>query len=133
MEARSTHINSLYSTTEHNSTRVLLASMNDHIWYGALSTATWTPNDKLSCLFGVDVRHYEGSHYRTVYDLMGGDYFIDANNKNQPNGIGNLTSSMKYLNDKVGFYNKDYVDWGGLFSQAEYSGKNWSSFLTLSG
>jgi hypothetical protein len=130
-------IDPLYSSTEHKSTRVLLASMNNHIWYGALSTATWTPTDKLSFLFGVDVRHYEGSHYRKVYDLIGGDYYVDNSDKNQPVGtyLGdpNFQNSMKHVGDKVGFYNKDFVDWGGLFSQAEYTGKNWSSFLTLSG
>lgn len=139
-QSNSTSIDQLYSDSQHKSSRVLLASMNDHVWYGALSTATWMPNDKLTFLFGVDVRHYEGSHYRKVYDLIGGDYYVDnssGKDANQPTGtyLGdpNFQYAMKHVGDKVGYYNKDYVDWGGLFSQMEYSGKNWSAFLTLSG
>ncbi len=131
--SNSTYIDALYSTTEHKSTRVLLASMNDHVWYGALSTATWTPSEKMTYLFGIDARHYIGSHYRKVYDLIGGDYYVDAADKNQPWGMGNLSYSMKRTDDKVGYYNQSTVDWGGLFAQAEYAGEKWSAFFTLSG
>jgi iron complex outermembrane recepter protein len=131
--SNSTQIDQLYSPTEHKSTRVLLASMNNHNWVGALSTATWRPTNKVTLLFGIDARHYKGSHYRMVYDLMGGDYYVDGSNKNQPNGIGTQQYAMKREGDKVGFYNDSYVDWGGAFAQAEYSGDRWSTFLTLTG
>jgi iron complex outermembrane recepter protein len=129
--SNSTAIDNLYSSTENKSSRALLASMNNHIWYGAISTATWKPNDKFTYLFGLDVRHYKGEHYRMVYDLVGGDYFIDASNKNQPNGVGNLQYSMKRKGDKVGFHNESSVNWGGAFGQVEYAGDKWSAFMTL--
>ncbi len=131
--SNSTSIDALYSPTEHKASRIILASMNNHIWYGGLSTATYKPNDHLSFLLGLDVRHYKGSHYRKIYDLVGGDYYIDNSDKNQPNGVGNLGYSMKRKDDKVSYWNDSYVDWQGLFTQAEYSQKNWSAFLTLSG
>ncbi|MEO5641870.1 MAG: carboxypeptidase-like regulatory domain-containing protein [Bacteroidia bacterium] len=129
--SNTSNIDALYSTTEHKSTRELLASMNNHFWVGALSTATWTPNNKWTYLFGLDVRHYKGSHFRQAYDLLGGDYFIDGNNRNQPNGVGNLEYAMKRKGDKVGYYNESFVDWAGIFAQAEYSGARWSAFGTI--
>lgn len=131
--SNSTAIDGLYSTTEHKSSRVLLASMNNHVWIGALSTARWNVNNNVTLTFGVDVRRYKGSHYRMVYDLLGGDYFIDAANRNQPNGMGNLQYSMKRKGDTVGYYNDSYVNWQGLFAQTEYSKDNWSTFITVTG
>lgn len=131
--SNTTTFDALYSSTEHKSTRVLLASMNNHIWFGGITTARWNINDNLGMTFGVDARHYKGSHYRMVYDLVGGDYFIDGANKNQPNGMGNLQYSMKRDGDTVGYYNDAYVDWQGVFWQTEYSEGPWSTFATLTG
>lgn len=130
-QSNSTNIDALYSTTQTKSTRALLASMNNHTWFGALSTATYKYSSSLSFLLGLDARYYKGEHYRMVYDLMGGDYFIDNANKNQPNGVGNLQYAMKGKGDKVGYWNDSYVKWGGAFAQAEYSGIRWSSFVTI--
>jgi hypothetical protein len=131
--SNSTLIDPLYSTTEHKATRVLLASMNNHVWEGALTTATWHMTDKVTLLFGADARHYKGSHYRMLYDLIGGDYFINSSDANQPSGAGNTQYAMKHKGDKVSYWNDSYVDWGGLFAQAEYSGNRFSTFLTLTG
>lgn len=129
----STSIDALYSATEHKSSRIISASMNNHIWFGGLSTATYKPNDHLSFLLGIDVRHYNGIHYRKVYDLVGGDYYNDNSDKNQPNGVGNLQYSMKREGDKISYWNDSYVDWQGVFLQSEYIDKQWSAFFTLSG
>ncbi len=131
-----TTIDALYSTTEHKSNRVLLASMNNHIWFGDVTTATYKPNDKLSFLLGLDARHYKGTHYRKVYDLIGGDYFVEPTitNQNQPRGTfpgdPNFEYYKKHVGDKVGYWNDSYVDWAGLFAQAEYSKDKWSAFVT---
>jgi outer membrane receptor protein involved in Fe transport len=63
--------------------------------------------------------------------LLGGDYFIDASDRNQPNGVGNLQYSMKREGDKITYYNDSYVLWGGLFGQAEYKKNDWSAFGTV--
>ena len=131
--SNATTIDVLYSASEHKSSRVLLASMNNHIWYGAISTARFQLNPNVAILAGLDARHYKGSHYRMVYDLMGGDYYVDNSDKNQPWGMGNLQYSMKRKGDKVGYWNDSYVDWGGLFAQGEYSHDKWSAFVTLTG
>lgn len=131
--SNSSTIDALYSTSETKSTRALLASMNNHTWIGGLTTLNYRPKGDFSYLFGLDARYYKGEHYRMVYDLMGGDYYVDNSDKNQPNGIGNLQYAMKRKGDKVGYWNDSYVKWGGAFAQAEYSGVRWSSFFTITG
>lgn len=129
--SNSSNIDALYSTTETKSTRILQASMNNHFWYGGLSTLTYKSNEKFSAMFGIDGRSYTGYHYRKVYDLVGGDYFVDFSNRNQPNGVGNLQYAMKGLNDTIGYYNVGLVNWGGVFAQAEYVSGKWSTFITV--
>lgn len=129
----STFYDGLYSTTETKATRYLQASVNNHKWVGILSTASWTPIRHLSFLFGLDARYYKGEHYRSVYNLLGGDYMINSADQNQPFGIGNLAYSMKRQNDKITYYNDAYVRWGGAFLQTEYKSELWSAFLTITG
>ena len=126
----STAISPLYSTTEHSSGNYLRSSNNDHIWYGLLSTWNYRISEHFSALAGIDARNYKGTHYQTVYDLMGGDYAIDASDKNQPTGMGNTQYSMKREGDKVSYYNDAKVMWGGLFGQVEYKSSRWSAFVT---
>ncbi|MDQ3111756.1 MAG: TonB-dependent receptor plug domain-containing protein [Bacteroidota bacterium] len=132
--SNSTTVDVIYSPNEHKSSRVLLASMNNHVWLGSITTATYSPRKEISFLAGVDARHYKGSHYRKVYDLIGGDYYVDASNENQPRGTyfgdPNFQYYKKKVNDKVTYWNESYVDWAGLFGQVEYSKDKWSAFVT---
>ncbi len=87
--------------------------MNNHNWVGLLSTLTYTVNKNITALFGIDARYYKGSHFQTVYDLVGGDYAIDNSDQNQPFGAGNTASGMKRVGDKVSYNNDDIVFCGG--------------------
>jgi hypothetical protein len=129
----STAYSSAYSTTEHVSSNYLRASNNDHKWYGILSTLNYKINNNLTSMFGVDARYYRGSHYQTVYNLMGGDYAIDNTNENQQiPTLGNTSNSMKRVGDKIAYYNDATVKWGGVFGQVEYKKDKWSTFVTAS-
>jgi iron complex outermembrane recepter protein len=125
-----------YSTTEHSSNNYLRTNNNDHIWYGIINSWNYKVNKNLNTLFGIDARSYKGSHYQSVYNLMGGDYAPDngISDKNQPKGIyagdPNFQYALKRVGDKVGFYNDAKVYWGGLFAQAEYKIKKWTTFIT---
>lgn len=116
-----------YSATEHPSNAYIRASNNDHIWYGIISTWNYKINKNVSSLIGIDGRYYKGSHYQSVYDLLGGGYAIDNSNKNVPGGAPYGT---KYVGDKVSYYNDAIVMWGGAFGQVEYKKNKWSTFLT---
>lgn len=120
------------SETEHVSSNYLSSKNNDHKWFGLLSTFNYKLSNSLSSMFGVDARYYKGAHYQSVYDLMGGDYAIDADNENQPVGAGNSSYYMKRVGDKVSYHNDATVKWAGFFGQIEYKKDKWSSFLTSS-
>ncbi|MBK7183311.1 MAG: hypothetical protein IPH89_10430 [Bacteroidetes bacterium] len=126
-----------YSATEHPATNFLRASNNDHIWYGLLSSWNLKVNKNISTLFGVDARYYKGTHYQSVYDLMGADYTLDQlSDKNQVNGayIGdpNFQNAVRRVGDKISYYNDAKVMWGGLFGQVEYKKEKWTTFFTAS-
>lgn len=129
----STHYSNIYSTTEHVASNYIRSANNDHKWVGLLSTFNYKINKKWSSMFGIDARYYKGSHYQSIYNLMGGDYAIDNADENQPIPTpGNTSSSMKRVGDKISYYNDAFVKWGGVFGQVEYKKDKWSTFLTSS-
>jgi outer membrane receptor protein involved in Fe transport len=133
-----------YYGSEKKSSNIIRASMNNHQWYGLLSTAIYKIDTAFTMTFGVDARYYRGLHYRTVYDLFGGDYYRDnTSDKNQPRGIynpfnptyidPNYKNEMKREGDKIQYNYDGLVSWGGLFSQLEYKKNKWTAFATLTG
>lgn len=103
-------------------------SVNNHFWYGLLSTATYVKNDNLTYSGGIDLRSYAGEHYRKVYNLFEGDYVKDAY---RDRGY-NLNENQRVfrLNDKVHYHDLGKVQWGGAFGQAEYVKDLWSVFVS---
>lgn len=116
-----------YSTTEHKSTQFLRSSINNHRWFGLLSTYNYQPNDEYTFSGGIDLRHYTGEHYREVFDLLGGDYYV-ANN----NVAATDSSAVIRQGDKFAYHNDGLVKWAGLFQQMEYKTGNWSAFVNVS-
>ena len=119
-------IDSEFSDTEYKTGSYLKSSVNNHFWYGGLSTLNYILNDEISISGGLDLRYYKGQHYSEVYDLLGGDYTISTDNQNQ-------LSSVKRVGDKIDYNNDGIVKWSGIFSQVEYSNGILSAFLNVSG
>jgi iron complex outermembrane recepter protein len=107
------------------SSGILRSSVNNHYWYGLLSTFTWEFTQEWTFSGGIDARTYRGEHYGEIYDLLGGDYFLNNSNKNK-SPYDHLTEG-----DKIYYYNDSKVRWGGLFAQAEWKKGDWSAFLNL--
>jgi hypothetical protein len=103
-----------------------MSSINNHYWYGGLSTLNYNPTEEISLSGGLDMRYYKGQHYREAYDLLGADYAIDDAN-------GLQESQIKVVGDKVSYHNDGIVKWSGVFSQMEYSNGILSAFLNISG
>ena len=120
-------IDPLYSSTEHKSTQFLRSSINNHRWFGLLSTYNYQANKEYNFSGGIDLRHYTGQHYREVYDLLGGDYYVANDN------VAAIDSSaIIRKGDKFAYHNDGLVKWLGLFQQMEYNTGNWSAFVNVS-
>ena len=127
------NIDANYSSTELKSNQVLTASVNNHFWVGYLGQLNYKMSEEWSFSGGLDYRNYKGTHYREIKDLLGGDYYVNASDLN-------ATSSMKRVGDKIADSGKPYEDnrdgfvqWAGVFGQAEYTGTRWTAFINLSG
>ena len=122
-----------FSPTLLKSSQILISSINNHYWAGFLGQANYKYSEKMKISGGIDYRYYKGSHYQEVYDLLGGDYFI--NNVNPDN---NNANKMLKKGDKLAInsYNTNrdaLVNWVGSFGQAEYAGTRWTIFVNVSG
>ncbi|WP_373057365.1 TonB-dependent receptor [Zunongwangia sp. H14] len=101
-------------------------SVNNHNWYGVLSTLSTRLTEDIDLMTGIDLRYYKGEHYQEVKDLLGGQYWADDSNANNP-------TNLARTGDKINYYNDGIVLWEGVFAQAEYSKNDFSAFLALSG
>ncbi len=116
---------------------ILAEQVNNHIWYGGLSTYTLDINDNLNFSGGVDLRYYIGTHTNVISDLFGGKYFIDESSR------GNVLSSLNaaaadphWVNEKLQVGDVVYRDYDGhvlsegLFAQLEWSNDHLSAFAS---
>ena len=116
-----------YSTTEHKTTQFIRSSINNHRWFGLLSTYNHETSEEITLSGGIDLRHYTGEHYREVYDLLGGDYYV-AND----NVAASDSSAVIRKGDKYSYHNDGLVKWAGVFQQMEYKAGNWTAFANIS-
>ncbi len=114
------------SQGEYLSGSYLYSQINNHFWYGGLSTVNYNITKNIEVSGGIDLRYYKGEHYKEIYDLLGGDYAIDNSNQNQ-------FSEIKREKDIIGYHNDGIVKWSGIFKQLEYSDGTLSAFLNFSG
>ena len=119
-------IDPFYSDSLLKSTRILRSSNSNFEWFGALSTVRAELNDRLTLSGGVDLRTYHGESYATVYDLLGGDYFVDQfdANDNEP---------MHVVGDTIAYHNDSFVRWAGVFALLEYKDLIHNAFINVSG
>ncbi|MCB0516077.1 MAG: TonB-dependent receptor, partial [Bacteroidetes bacterium] len=113
---------------DKNSEEILRASNNDHFWYGLLSTVRTDISQRFAISGGIDLRSYRGDHYRSVYDLMGGEYY-----KSTGNYLIDQKTTQLHEGDKYDYNNSAFVRWAGVFGLVEYKTGPWATFLNLSG
>ena len=119
-------IDTTYSDDLKRSTRILRNSVNNHFWTGLLSTYVVDLTSEWKLTAGIDARYYLGNHYREVRNLLGGDYYLDDSDVNNPDNLATVGNKVAYYNDgKVILY--------GGFAQLEYKKDKYSVFLNLSG
>jgi outer membrane cobalamin receptor len=98
-------------------------SVNNHAWYGLLSTLTKN-YDQFVFTAGLDARYYKGEHYREVDDLLGGAFYLDSYDMNRDE------STKLYKGDKYSYYDDGKVLYTGVFGQTEYVQDDYSAFVS---
>ncbi len=115
---------------EPESEHIITANINNHFWVGMLSTFQHDFNEHFTFSGGLDLRYYEGDHYRIVYDLLGGE-FTRARGSNRGNTRVNEETHRLYEGDRMTYDNTGFVRWGGIFGMGEYKKNGWTAFLNM--
>lgn len=128
-------------------------SMNEHNWYGVLSSLEKELDDAFTLTGGIDLRRYKGDHYRKVINTFGADYWFDNDNKNNQvdwfdangNGVkdsgemGNFVKADndanrlfggKGVNQRIDYSNQETIGRYGVFAQLEYDKDDLSAFIS---
>ncbi len=117
-----------FAKPDQRSENILRTGHNEHFWYGILSTLRYSFTENLIFSGGIDGRYYRGDHYRSVHDLMGGEYF---------RGVGNSridqVNTKLYEGDRNVYDNSGFVRYGGVFGLLEFTRNKFSSFINVSG
>ncbi|WP_303207647.1 TonB-dependent receptor [Bacteroides oleiciplenus] len=122
------------STT--GSKMIMAKSMNNHMWYGLLSTYTTKIGEYLDFYGGIDLRYYKGLHQNIITDLYNGAYFVDPNRSDIKADNNPLANDPTYVNQKLGVGDVIYRDYDGfvmsegVFAQLEYNRDKLSAFVS---
>ncbi|MGV8947741.1 MAG: TonB-dependent receptor, partial [Lutibacter sp.] len=123
----------LNQASDSGSKMIMSKSVNQHKWFGAVSTYSSKIGENIDFFTGIDLRYYKGVHTNVITDLYGGDFFIDATSSRP------LLSSNAWKTNKLGVGDVVYRDYDGfvfsqgVFMQVEYNKEALSSFISLSG
>lgn len=122
------------STT--GSKMIMAKSMNNHMWYGLLSTYTTKFGEYFDFYGGIDLRYYKGLHQNIITDLYNGAYFVDPNRSDIKADNNPLANDPNYVNQKLGVGDVIYRDYDGfvmsegVFVQLEYNRDKLSAFVS---
>ena len=105
---------------------ILGNSVNNHKWFGLLSSYRNRLDENYTLTAGFDGRYYRGDHYKEVYSLLGGQNFQSLLFQSQVDG--GKTALNK--GDKYDYHNIGEVIWAGLFAQGEFTSEMFDAFLS---
>ncbi len=111
------------ASTVLGSQAIIANSVNNHSWYGLLSTLT-REYKQFTFTAGLDARYYKGEHYNEIHDLLGGSFFLNSGNKNRD------ANTLLKADDKINYYNDGEALYTGLFGQTEYVTDDYSAFIS---
>lgn len=126
-------LNYVNDTSQYKSSYYLQSSINNHQWYGLLSTVKYKLNEEIELTGGFDGRTYKVDRYQVVYDLLGGDY-VTVDRKFQDQNIiseNGKSQVVRREGDKINYDISTFVRQAGLFFLGEYSKPRFSAFVNL--
>lgn len=122
----------LNKNSQNGSMMAMAKNINNHNWFGLLSTYTTQLGDYFNVYGGLDIRYYKGVHKAELIDLYGGEYFIDYNSRKN---VAYKKNDVAWQNEKlkvgdVVYRNYDgYVAQEGIFGQVEFNRNALSVFV----
>lgn len=128
-------VDALNQASTTGSQMVMGKAMNNHEWYGLLSTYTTKFGEYLDFYGGVDLRYYKGLHQNIITDLFSGSYFIDSNRDNVSAANNIAAADPNFTKKKLGVGDVVYRDYDGYvmsegaFGQLEYNRDKLSAFV----
>lgn len=108
----------------NGSLMAMAKSINNHNWYGFMSTYTSQLGEYFNVYGGLDIRYYKGIHTARLVDLYGGDYFIDNSSREN---VAFRKDDIAWQNEKlkkgdIVYRDYDgYVAQEGMFGQVEFN------------
>ena len=131
-------VETMNAESTNGSKMVMSKMMNNHLWYGLLSTYTTKFGENFDFYGGIDFRYYKGLHQDILTDLFGGTYFIDSYNRKNVTAENNpaVGGNSAYINQKLNVgdvLRRDYdgfVMYEGVFAQLEYNQDKLSAFVS---
>lgn len=125
----------LNEASDNGSMMAMSKSINEHNWYGLLSTYTTKFGDYIDFYGGIDYRYYKGTHTNELSDLYGGKYFLDESREKVKAVNNTLAGTPEYMKKKLQVGDVVYRDYDGfamsegVFAQAEYNKDKLSAFV----
>lgn len=130
-------IQDLNEQSAAGSRMVMSKSINNHMWYGLLSTYTNQIAKGLELTAGIDVRYYIGNHTNEITDLYNGKYFVDDSSRGAVKAVNNAAAAdPNWKNQKLQVGDVVYRDYDGhvhqegVFAQLEWSRKKLNAFVS---
>ncbi len=120
---------------ESNTSYARRASVNNHQWYGLVSNLSTQFGTNWDFNVGVDIRLYEGDHFRQLVDLYGLNGWA---NDNVDDSVVTATfdadpwaSLFDFAdgNERIDYDYSENINYQGVFSQIEYADDEFSIFF----
>lgn len=118
----------LNKNSENGSQMAMSNNINNHEWYGLLSTYTTQLGQYFNLYGGLDIRYYKGTHKAKLVDLYGGEYYVDSESRKNVKAENNFNAAdPNWKNEKLKVGDVVYRDYDGfvaqegVFGQIEYN------------
>ncbi len=112
--------------------RIRRSSMNNHNWYGLLSSLNLDAGENWNINVGFDGRLYQGDHFRQVNDLLGLSGLMDNGqvymNEFEASPWSTLFDFAEE-GDRIDFDYSENINYLGGFGQVEYATDKFSIFV----
>lgn len=115
---------------------------DDHFKMFGSSNIRHELNDNIQLSGGLELQSFTGYHFKTLNDLLGGNYWVDVDQFAQRDFVGDTTKLINDLNspyqkiyegDKFGYNYKTHINSGNVWAMAKFNFNKVESYISLNG